>query len=413
LNKQQVLFVETHGQILDGLRSRLAGAHPDWHILLVVDASAALELVRQRSISIVLANFGHDRSACEDFFRNIKDDAPEVIRMGLLDARYKETLGHSLEYVHECIASHCDPEQVEVVIGRGLSVWERTRKNPNLAALMSNLHTLPTPPALYLDIRDELDSPHSNAHSVAQIIARDPAITAKLLQVANSGFYATPRPISDLYETIILLGMDMVLVLVMSAHLFDQLPLPGLNLDFLWVHSIAVATLAKEIAIKEGGTRSTASACEIAGLLHDLGELIFFTNVPESYYAMVRRSGGDERVLLEMELEQFGVGHPELGAHILSLWGLPEDVVQAIAYHHGGNSQSFMDAPLPSKAVCIAESLLQSYNMEDELVLKRTCLEDYSSLDEEVFQGWKNILDRFIEQGLIHRPCDLANKLFG
>ena len=413
MNKHQVILVETQGQILDSLRSRLAGAHPDWHILLVVDASVALELVLQRSVSLVLANFGNDRGGCENFFRDIKYGAPEVIRIGLLHDKHKETLGNTLGYAHECIASHCDPAQVEAVIDRGLSVWERTRTNSSLAALMSDLHTLPTPPALYFDIRDELVSPKGSARSVAQIIARDPAITAKLLKVANSGFYAPPRTISDLYETITLLGMDMVLALVLAAHLFDQLPLPGLNLDVLWVHSIAVATLAKEIAIKEGGDRSTASSCGIAGLLHDLGELILLANASEYYYAMVRRSGGDERVLLEMELEQFGVGHPELGAHILSLWGLPEEVVQAVAYHHGGNSQSFTDAPLPSKAVCIAEWLLQMHNLEDELVLKGTCLEDNSSIHEESIQGWTTILNRFIEQGLIHRPCDLADRLFG
>ena len=293
-----------------------------------------------------------------------------------------------------------------------MSVWERTRENPRLAALISDLHTLPTPPALYFDIRDELESPNSSAHSVAQIIARDPAIAAKLLKVANSGFYAPPRTISDLYETISLLGTEMVLAMVLSAHLFDQLPLPGLNLDSLWVHSIAVATLAKKVALEEGGDRATASTCGIAGLLHDLGTLIFLANVPQSYYAMVRRSGGDERVLLELEREQFGVGHPELGAHILSLWGLPEDVVQAVACHHAEDGQSCMDAPLPTKAVCIAEWLLLVRKLEDEGVSKGILLEGDSSIDEVSLQKWKYILDSLVEQGLIHKPCDLADKLF-
>ncbi len=413
MSKHQVIFVETQGRILGGLRSSLAGAHPDWCILLVVDASAALELLSQRSVSIVLANFGHDRSGCEDFFCTIRDTAPEVIRMGLLTDRDKERVGKSLQYAHECIASHCDTEQVGAVIARGLSVWERTRNNPSLAALMSDLHTLPTPPALYFDIRDELESPTVSARSVAQIIAKDPAITAKLLKVANSGFYATPRTISDLYETITLLGMDMVLALVLAAHLFDQLPLPGVNLDVLWVHSIAVATLAKEIAIEEGGNRSMASTCGIAGLLHDLGELVFLANTSGSYYTMLRRSGGDERALLQMELEQFGVGHPELGAHILSLWGLPEEVVQAIAYHHSDGSQSFVDAPLPSKAVYIAEWLLQTHNLEDEPDLTGTCLEGHFSVGSDSVDGWRQILDRLVERGLIPQPYNPAAELFG
>ncbi len=411
MKKHQVIFVETQGQILDSLRSGLARAHPDWRILLVLDAAAALELVAQRSVSIVLANFGGDWSGCEDFFRAIKRSAPEVIRMGLLPDQHKETVGNSLEYAHECIASHCDNDQLEAMITRGLFVWERTRKNPSLASLVSDLHTLPTPPALYFDIRDELESPTGSARSVAHIIARDPAITAKLLKVANSGFYATPRTISDLYETITLLGMDMVLALVLAAHLFDQLPLPGLNLDVMWVHSIAVATLAKEIALEEGGSRAMASTSGIAGLLHDLGQLIFLANAWESYYAMVRQSGGDEHQLLQMELEQFGVGHPELGAHILSLWGLPEEVVQAVAYHHDG-SKPLADAPLPSKAVYIAEWLLQGHNLQDEPQLTGTYLEGHLPPGMDPPERYRNILDRLIEQGLIQQPHNPAKDLF-
>lgn len=412
MNKHQVIFVETQGQKLDSLKTSLVRAHPEWRILLVLDATAALELVAQRSVSIVLANFGCDRNGCEDFFRAIKSSAPEVIRMGLLPDQHKETVGNSLEYAHECIASHCDNEQLAAMIARGLSVWERTKKNPNLVALMSDLHTLPTPPALYFDIRDELESPTGSARSVAQIIARDPAITARLLKVANSGFYATPRSISDLYEAITLLGMDVVLALVLAAHLFDQLPPPGLNLDAMWVHSIAVATLAKAIAMEEGGNRLVASTSGIAGLLHDLGELIFLANTWESYYAMVRRSGGDEQLLLQMELEQFSVGHPELGAHILSLWGLPEEVVQAVAYHHGSSSKSFQDVPLPSKAVYIAEWLLQAHNLEEALESTDTCLEDRLPGDWDSLQRWKKILERLVEQGLIQQPYNSTHDLF-
>ena len=413
MKKHQLIFVETQGRILDALRSSLAGARPDWCILLVVDASTALELVSQRSISIVLANFGSDRRGCKEFFRAIRDDAPEVIRMGLLPDQQKETAGNSLEYAHECIAAHCADEQVEAMIARGLAVWERTRENPRLASLMSDLHTLPTPPALYFDIRDELESPTGSARSVAHIIARDPAITAKLLKLANSGFYATPRTISDLYEAITLLGLDMVLALVLAAHMFDQLPLPGVNLDVLWVHSFAVATLAKEIAMEEGCNRSVASACGIAGLLHDLGELIFLANASESYYSMVRRSGGDERVLLQIELEQFGVGHPELGALILSLWGLPEAVVQAVAYHHGGSNQPFEDAPLPSKAVCIAVWLLQAHNLEDKAELTGTCLDGRVPIGSDSVAGWRQILERLVDQGLIQQSYTPAEDLFG
>nr|MDJ0808423.1 HDOD domain-containing protein [Gammaproteobacteria bacterium] len=325
----------------------------------------------------------------------------------------KDAMADSLAYAHDCIAAHCTSSQIEVLIARGLLVWGRARKNPRLAQLMSNLHTIPTPPALYFDIRDELESPSGSARSVAEIIAKDPAITAKLLKVANSGFYASPRSIADLYEAVTLLGMELVLALVLTAHLYDQLPIPGLNLDALWKHSLAVASLAKEIAIEDGGERQTVSTSAISGLLHDIGELVFLANIPDPYYSMVRRCGGDEKMLLQMELEQFGVGHPELGALILSLWGLPDEVVQAIAYHHVGNLQSLADVPLPSKAVCIAEWLLQTHNLEDAPDLTGTCLEGQSDSPMDLMNHWRSILNRLVEQGSIQPPHNPVDALFG
>lgn len=412
MKNQQIVFVETQGRFLTRLRSDLMGSRPDWQILLVVDASTALDLIAQRKISIVLASFGDDRSSCEDFFYALKDQAPEIIRMGLLMEQTKDNLIKSLEYAHECISAHCSTSQIEVLITRGLLVWDRVRKNRRLADLLSNLQKIPTPPSLYFDIRDELDSPTGSARSVAQIIAKDPALTAKLLKVANSGFYATPRTVADLYEAITLLGMDLVQALVIAAHLYDQLPIPGLNLDELWKHSIAVASLAKEIAAEEGANRAITSTCAISGLLHDIGELVFLANMPDPYFSMVRRSGGDEKALLKMELEQFGVGHPELGALILSLWGLPEDVVQAIAYHHVGNLTSLSEVPLPSRAVCIAEFLLQTHNLDDDLSLTGSCLKADLASAENPMAHWMAVLNRLMEQGSIQPPHNPVDALF-
>ena len=413
MKQYQVVFVETQGHVLDDARLKLLGKHPDWRILLMIDGDAAIKLIAQRSASLVMANFGVDRRACETFFRELRDNYPEIIRVGLVDDYKKAELGDTLEYAHECIAASCDSSQFETVIARGLTVSERTRKNARLAKLISNLKNLPTPPSLYFDIRDELESPTGDSHSIAQVIAKDPATAAKLLMVANSGFYATPRTIFDLHEAITLLGFEMVSALVLATHLFDQLPLPGVNMDVLWVHSLAVARLAKEIAVQEGCSRSSASVCGVAGLLHDLGELIFLSNASESYYGMVRHSGGDERALLQMELEQFGVGHPELGAHILSLWGLPEEIVQAVAYHHGGVDRPFSDEPLPSKVVCLAEWLLQTHNLASEPDLTGTCLAGNPLMRSHQMEVWRKILDRLVDQGTIREPFNPAQELFG
>jgi len=159
LDRQQVIFVETQGQVLNRLKTSLMGTHADWQILFMADASAALDLISRRTVGIVLANFGMDNAGCEEFFRRLRKKAPEVIRISLLPDQAKESVAKSLEYAHQCIAAHCDISQMEIVIARSLYVWGQARRNPRLAELISNQHTIPTPPAIYFEIRDEVESP--------------------------------------------------------------------------------------------------------------------------------------------------------------------------------------------------------------------------------------------------------------
>ena len=266
---------------------------------------------------------------------------------------------------------------------------------------MSNLHTIPTPPAIYFDIRDELESPTGTVKTVSRIAAKDPAITSKLLKVANSGFYGSPSTITDLEDAITLLGMDLVMALVMSAHLYNQLPIPGLKLDELWKHSIAVAILAKEIASHAKGSPAIISICTISGLLHDLGQLIFLANMPDTYHSMIRNARGNETRLLELELKEFGIGHPEVGALILSIWNLPEEVVQAIANHHTRDLHLLSEVSLTTKAVCAAESMLQSHNLHEVTDLTDT---DGQAETSSMFDGlvpWEPLMEKLVEQGLI------------
>ena len=84
MDRQQVMFVETQGQVLNRLKTRLMGTHADWQILFMADASAALDLISQRRMGIVLANFGMDHAGCEEFFRNLRKKVPAIIRIGLV-----------------------------------------------------------------------------------------------------------------------------------------------------------------------------------------------------------------------------------------------------------------------------------------------------------------------------------------
>jgi putative nucleotidyltransferase with HDIG domain len=366
MSARHILFVETEGTALQTLMRSLTGTHDDWQIVRVAETDAALDILSQRVFSVLIASLGNEHAQCDTFLRQIQTRAPAVIRFALLPESREGDAPPILESACQCFPVECASTELTAAIRRGIRVWQRCRENTGLTNLLSDLHTLPTPPRLYFEIRDELDSATSDARSVAQILARDPALTAKLLKIANSGFYALPRTVTDIRDAVTFLGTDMVTSLVLATHVFDRMPAPGVNLDAVWKHSLTASALARHVAAQEGGDRLTITTAGIAGLLHDIGQLVLLANAPDVYYPMLRRAGGDENALLDMELDQFGASHAELGSHLLALWSLPEAVVEAVALHHDCSRYATQTVALTSKAVYVAEWFLQESALHDE-----------------------------------------------
>ena len=393
---QQILFTETDGQTLQRLMQQLADSHDDWEIVHVSDASAALELLSQRDFATVIASFGNDQENCEYFLQAVQKRAPAAVRYALLPEQSDINGADFPKAAYQCFPLHCTPAELEAAIQRGLGVWQRCNESPGLAALLSNLHKIPTPPTLYFNIREELGSPDSDARSIAKIIGHDPSLSAKILKVANSGFYALPRSVTAIHEAISFMGTDTITSLVLASHVFDRMPAPGFNLDSMWQHSLMVAALARHIAIEEGGDRLTVNTAGVAGLLHDIGQLTLLSNVPELYQPMLRQAGGNEMALLDLEREQFGVGHPELGSYVLGLWSLPDAVVEAVARHHdypGGDGQS---ASLINTAVFSAEWVLQEFPAHDQAG-QRSERDCPIAASPDRIGGWREICEQLTQ----------------
>ena len=390
MSSRHILFVETEGTALQTLMRSLTGTHDDWQIVRVAEADAALEVLSQRDVSVLIAGFGNDHAECDTFLRGIRTRAPAVIRFALLAESPEGNAPPVLESACQCFPAGCASTELAAAIRRGIRVWQRCRENAGLTNLLSDLHTLPTPPRLYFEIRDELDSATSDARSVAQILARDPALTAKLLKIANSGFYALPRTVTDIRNAVTFLGTDMVTSLVLATHVFDRMPAPGVNLDALWKHSLTASALARHVAAQEGGDRLTITTAGIAGLLHDIGQLILLAHAPDIYYPMLRRASGDEDALLHMELDQFGASHAELGSHVLALWSLPGTVVEAVALHHDCSRYATETVALANKAVFVAEWFMQESTLHGESGAHSSALEGCLDSPRGRIREWRD-----------------------
>ena len=161
---------------------------------------------------------------------------------------------------------------------------------------------------------------------------------AKVLQFANSAMFSRGKEISDPGTAAGTLGFNTVKNLCLTAQVFKPNPtkeVPGFSMEVMWVHSLKVSQLAERIMqatameVEDGRSRA-----QVSGLLHDVGRLVMVQKLGSEYATAVALSKEKGLPLHQAEREIFGVSHAELGAHILALWGLPEAVVEAIAFHH-------------------------------------------------------------------------------
>jgi putative nucleotidyltransferase with HDIG domain len=195
--------------------------------------------------------------------------------------------------------------------------------------------TLPASLARVLKVTQD---PNSTALDLAEEIAKDPALTVKVLGTVNSSFYGFCRRIQTVADAAILLGFTEVerLALAISViNLFGGERTLARALGHLWRHSMTASVAADLIAKNHQGSPSELAGAQTAALLHDIGKALIWQTIPESVNDIrhLMEHGG----LTEHEAEHEvldGVTHCEVGAWLAEAWSLPERVMLSILYHH-------------------------------------------------------------------------------
>lgn len=212
---------------------------------------------------------------------------------------------------------------------------ELSDKRFDLDDLLKDVSHLISPPEIIIRLRQALEAPHSSANSIAAIVTQDPNLSAQVLHLANSAMYGLPNRIDTVSRAISIIGTRALyhLALAVSAtNTFSRLPCELVNVAVFWRHSIFTALVA----------RSLAQRCHVlhperlfvAGLLHDVGSLVLYSQYPETLREALMISQGNEQVLAEQEREILGFDHADVGGELLRIWGLPPVLQEAVERHH-------------------------------------------------------------------------------
>ena len=209
--------------------------------------------------------------------------------------------------------------------------------NKNAQQLIEDIDNLVSLPGVFVRINQMVDDPAYSMQQIAEVISQDPGLTVRLLKIANSALYGFRNEIDTVSRAVTVIGTTRLrdLVLTTSAiNVFDGIPNELVTMEDFWTHSIYCGLIAKFLAEQAGVQQS--ESLFVAGLLHDIGQLVMFSRAPQQAHTVLLRSIDDdiEEELHLIEHAEFGFDHAELGGLLAEHWHLPVMLVETIRFHH-------------------------------------------------------------------------------
>ncbi|MCR4438167.1 MAG: response regulator [bacterium] len=356
--KRRILFVDDEPKVLQGLQRLLHPMRAEWEMRFVTSGEEALAVLRAEPFDVVVTDMRMPGIDGAELLERARQMQPQTVRIVLSGYSDRETVLRSVGTAHQYLAKPCDSELLRRVIRRACGL-RQVLSEERLTKLVADMTTLPSLPTLYQRVLAELQAPGGSIHTVGELVAQDVGMTAKVLQLVNSAYFGLQQSIGDPVQATIYLGMETVRALVLAVGVFAQLEqckMAALDLQAVEEHSMRVCALARQLAPRWRADARFVNETLMAGMLHDAGKLVLAANFPQEYNKAVAAARERRLTLQRAEEEHFGAGHAEVGAYLLGLWGLPDPVVEALAYHHRPQ-RCEGNQPSPLAAVHIANAL--------------------------------------------------------
>jgi HD-like signal output (HDOD) protein/ActR/RegA family two-component response regulator len=335
--KKRVIFVDDEPKVLDGLRRMLRKLRDEWDMEFALSGREALEAMARQPFDVVVSDMRMPEMDGAQLLNTVKERYPGTVRLILSGHSDKEMILRSVGPTHQYLAKPCDADTLKETVIRAYALRDLLESD-DLKTIVAGIDTLPSLPTLYTKLVEVLQSPESSVQEVAEIISSDIGMTAKVLQLVNSAFFGLRRHIESPAQAISYLGLDTIQAIVLTAGAFAEL---GDNrealetAETLYPHSVKVGALAGTVARSVSDDKRLIDDSVMAGMLHDIGKLVFVAKLPNVWREANKMARDDTLAIQDAEQAVSGVTHAELGGYLIGLWGLPNPIVEAVAFHHG------------------------------------------------------------------------------
>lgn len=243
-------------------------------------------------------------------------------------------------------------------------------------SLAREVKTLVSLPEVISRLMQLLESPDSSNGAIGEVIVSDPALTARLLRLANSAFIGVPYKIETVSRAIPLLGRAAIRDLALAtsvASTFRGIPRQWIDMERFWLNSVACGVIARSLAFRCRIFEN--EPLFVAGLLHKVGRLVFYSCRANEYRCVLELGARGEDAINEVEQRIFGFTHAELGAELIKIWKLPERLQMAVAHYLAPNKappEHRRNAAIIHVASALATYIEPSVNLSDAVDAEKT-----------------------------------------
>jgi len=330
---KRILFVDDEVSILDGLKRMLRPMRAEWEMSFAAGADGALSMLEASAYDVIVTDMRMPGMDGATLLEIVREKYPSILRIILSGYTELQASLRAVPVAHQFLLKPCDPEMLRAGIARATSLGE-VLDSKMLTSLVGALRDLPSLPRVFSELKAVLSDPAVTIDRISKVVEQDVALSAKLLQLVNSAFFGLARDVTNVKTAVSCLGTAVLHDLVLTLEVFRSFSANEyVSVEYLeefHKHAQFCARIAAGIMQKTQGSRDLV----LATLLHDVGKLVVAERTPAHFARALIQSRDENKPLFEIEERLIHVSHAEVGAYLLSLWGLPYSIVEAVAHHH-------------------------------------------------------------------------------
>ncbi len=292
-------------------------------------------------------------------------------------------------------------------------LWCAFMPKPEINALIDESIELFSLPDIYFQVTSMMKDPRFSIEDIGHVIAKDPALSVRLLRLVNSPFYGFQSRIDTISRAVVVVGTDDLKNLVLATSVvdsFQQIPSDLVDMTDFWMHSIRCGVIARCLARKSFFLHS--ERLFLAGLLHDIGSLVLYLKFPRQSAEILRMSDHHREMIPVLQQKLIGFDYAEVGSVLIQNWQLPDSLFEAIACQLQPERALVhkLDAALLALAVYLINALESGISPDqsltdfdsDNLDLLKLDAESVSAVIEQAETEFEQVFDLIAGNKKIH-----------